>query len=192
MRNRFLLAMALLMPFSRCLADPIVFPPGYIPFSKLDYLTRPDSKGYSLIVGETGPGFGELMHYLQSLAPVSGNQQYANRSIELAPGMFFSNVLVPTSSERHGDFRDSGGVLYDPLAGPWVGGQTQFAVNYGLFPGGYQPFVQSIIPMSRMGELFAFRIGPGDPLSAAPEPSYLLLFAISGAALLAARLRQTS
>ena len=185
MRNGCLLLLASLVSLTLCQADPIVFPSGYIPFTSLDYMTHPDKDGYSLVFGETKQ-LGELMHYLQTLPALTGNQQYASGPIELAPGMFFTNVLVPTSQERYGDFRDFGGSIYDPYAGPIFGASTQFAMNYGLVPGTYLPFTQNIIPASLLGGFFAFRIGPNDPISTTPEPNALLLFAIGIPAILAA------
>jgi hypothetical protein len=189
MRACLLLAFSLLAPIFRCQAEPITFPAGYVPFTFLDYMTVPDSNGYSLVVGEaTAPGaLQALVEYLRSLQAESGNQQYADEPIELAPGLFFNNVLVPTSSEVQGDFRDFGGLLYDPASGSLSGVPTQFAVNYNLAPGRYTPFAMSIIPMSVYGELFAFRIGPDDPASAVPEPGGLLPFAFGIATLLVGR-----
>ena len=185
MRNGVLLILASLLSFSLCQADPIVFPSGYIPFTSLYYMTHRDQNGYSLVFGQT-PHLNDLLHYLQSLPPLTGNQQYANGPVELAPGMFFTNVLVPTSAERYGDFRDFGAPIYNPFAGPIFGSSSQFAVNYGLPPGIYLSFAQSIIPTSLLGDFFAFRISSSDPVSTTPEPSALLLFAIGLPAILGA------
>lgn len=185
MRNSVLLILSSLISLSLCQADPIVFPSGYIPFDSLYYMTHRDQNGYSLVFGQT-PHLNDLMHYLQSLPPLTGSQQYANGRIELAPGVFFTNVLVPTSAERYGDFRDFGAPIYNPMAGPIFGSSSQFAANYGLPPGIYLPFTQNIIPASLLGDFFAFRIGPSDPVSTTPEPSALLLFVIGLPAILGA------
>jgi len=105
----------------------------------------------------------ELVEYLRSLPAVSGNQLYANQPIELAPGRFFNNVIVPTAAEREGNF-GAFGPIYDPMTSA--------------------PFAGGIIPMSRFGELFAFRVGPADPVSSTPEPAALFPTAL-GIAILA-------
>jgi len=168
MRIRFALATTFLASCLICQAAPISFPTGYIPFDFVDYVTS--QNGYSLIVGETtrSGGLMELVEYLRSLPAVSGNQQYTDQSIELAPGQFFSHVLVPTSAEREGNFQDFGRII-DPMAS--------------------MPFPGSIIPMARFGELFAFRVGPADPASTAPEPGAFLLVALGMAAVVTTRLR---
>jgi hypothetical protein len=177
MRNHALLALALLVPSAFCTADPTTFPQGFTPFTSLDYRTFTDQNGYSLVVGEitTLDGMNNLWNYLSSLPALSGNQHYANQPIELAPGVFFTNVLVPTSDERQGNFGDFGGPIYDPMTGT-PGTATQFAAYYDLTPANYKPFSGNIIPMSRLFGIYAFRVGPD--VSSVPEPAAFLLLAL--------------
>ena len=85
--------------------------------------------------------------------------------IEVGPGLFFDNVLVPTSAEREGNFEAFLGPIVDPLSG--------------------HAFARNIIPMSRLGELFAFEIGPSAAsVAAAPEPTTVGQLGIGFAAIL--------
>ena len=168
-----------------CQADPIAFPQGYIPFSFLDYETFPDQGGYSLVVGETTTLADRalLLQYLNSLPSIAGNQQYGNNPIELAPGQFFNNVLVPTYAERQGDFQDFGYVIYDPETFSPSPVISQFAIDYSSPPGNYLPFPGNYLPLDLVGDIYAFRLGAGDGASAAPEPDNLLLCALGIVAL---------
>ncbi|HEY1946754.1 MAG TPA: hypothetical protein VGG97_07100 [Bryobacteraceae bacterium] len=173
----FVLALVLGAPLFRCQADTITFPSGDIPFSSLDYISKPDPNGYLLVVGTISPdSLSQFMSYLNSLPALSGNQPYSNASIELAPGLFFSNVMVPTTAERQGLFEDFGGLIYNPYTFimPAVG-WSPVGIFYNLLPGEYLPFAGNDIPTSLLGDPFAFRLGPSDPSAAAPEPAGLLL-----------------
>jgi hypothetical protein len=175
----FVLALALGAPLVRCQAEAITFPSGDIPFSSLDYISKPDPEGYSLVVGTISPdSLSDFMLYLNSLPALSGNQSYSNASIELAPGLFFSNVMVPTTAERQGLFEDFGGPIYNPFALISSAGWSPVAIFYNLLPGQYAPFAGNYIPTSLFGDPFAFRIGPSDPSATVPEPAGLLLIGI--------------
>ncbi len=108
---------ALLATSFLCQAEPISFPTDYVPFSFIDYLSLSDSNGFRLVVGEVGsPDKRQsLLSYLAALPAVTGNQQYVGTPIQLAPGLFFNNVLVPTVSERAGDFASFRGPILDPI-----------------------------------------------------------------------------
>lgn len=146
----------------------ITFPKDYVPFTTLDYVSRPDANGNVLVVGEasTVSAFDQLFQYLHSLPDVGGPVEYSNSSIELAPGEFFRRVLVPTTGERHGDFSDFGGPIIDPST-IWIFGGTPFAGN--------------VIPLSGLFELYAFQVH----LSPAPvpEPGEFAMLAVGLAAL---------
>ncbi|HEX4169157.1 MAG TPA: hypothetical protein VHZ55_27150, partial [Bryobacteraceae bacterium] len=160
MRTILVLSLALFATSCLCSATPIAFPQGFVPFSFLDYQTFSGPSGYSLVAGEISSAQAQVQlgEYLSSLPAISDNQRYQNQPIELAPGLFFDNVLVPTAEEIQGDFQDAGVSVYDPKTGI-------------PFPGG-------IIPRSRLSELFAFRLGPGSAVSTAPEPGGFVLFAL--------------
>jgi hypothetical protein len=125
-----------------------------VPFTLIDYITAPDTSGIRLVFGNsTLAAFS-----IRSLPlPSSPNEAFSNTSIELAPGQFFSDVLVPTSAERGGDFRDFGGIITDPLCGC--------------------PFPGNIVPAVLLGRFYAFRLAPA---SAVPESSSLVDLALGG------------
>ena len=197
---------ALLATSFLCQAEPISFPTGYVPFSFIDYMTLPDSDGVRLVVGEVGSSNARanLLSYLAALPPVTGNQQYVGGPIELAPGLFFNDVLVPTVAERAGDFESFREPIYDPITG------ALFSLGIGcappppftLVPGSNDlsfsagcptnllefswPFPGNYIPLTRLGSPFAFLLGPSqqtDPV--VPEPASIYLIGIAlGVALL--------
>jgi hypothetical protein len=172
----FVLALALGAPLVRCHAGTITFPSGDIPFSSLDYISKPDPAGYSLVVGTISPdSLSDFTLYLNSLPALAGNQAYSNTSIELAPGLFFSNVMVPTTAERQGLFQDFGGPIYNPFEFISSAGWSPVAIFYNLLPGQYAPFAGNYIPTTLFGDPFAFRIDLSDPSAAVPEPAGLLL-----------------
>ena len=135
-------------------ASPTVFPAGFVPFTFIDSVSTPLSNGNRLVLGNS---YLAAVSTIQTIPlPSFPNEVFANTSIELAPGQFFTNVYVPTAQERAGDYSQFNGLLIDPLAGL-------------PFPGG-------IIPVSRLFGLYAFRVGPGS--AAVPEPASLALLAL--------------
>ncbi len=120
-----------------------------------------------LVLGYTNPALLPALNLLPF--PNSLNQTFSDASIQLAPGVFFSNVFVPTPAQRTGVFTAFSQPLIDPVSGI--------------------PFAQNLIPTSRLfgdNGLFAFEVGPAS--SAAPEPAVLslmfggvLFFALFGA-----------
>jgi hypothetical protein len=146
-------------------ADPLSWPQGYVPFSAV-YNVDPFRgasplppgvyTGFNQIIsGLTGTAAqsGDLSRYLESLPPIDDRELYANDPIELAPGVFFTDVLVSTIAEHQGNFGPdlgSFGPVYDPLSG--------------------LPFPDGIIPESRLFGTFAFLVGGDDPVSPVPSP----------------------
>ena len=102
MRTFLLVAAGLLSTVFSGQAASITFPAGYVPFTSIYYESGPDQNGYSIVEGvlTTINQNGALYEYLLSLPALSDTQAYTNPSIELAPGLFFSNVLVPTSAKH--------------------------------------------------------------------------------------------
>lgn len=183
--RHFILLLGFFLPYSFCTADPIVFPQGYVPLSWVDYVTPPDPNGYRLVVGEAVLGAQTtLWAYLKTLPALSSDQMYVNQSIELAPGLFFANVLVPTTADIVGDLRNFGGVIPDPMSFTPSPFDSLSGYYYSsLPPGMYRPFVQNIIPLSRLFDPFVFWLGPAQDVSATPEPYGLSLIVTGFAAL---------
>ncbi len=141
-------------------ADPIAFPPGFVPFTSIEYVTSALPNGDRLVLGNAPlPTLKEL----QSIPyPSSLGQVFSDSQIQLAPGQYFSDVYVPTPADRVGYYPEFAGLLIDPSSGT-------------PFPGG-------IIPTSRLFGYYAFRLAPG-VITPTPEPTSFLLIA-AGAALL--------
>ena len=142
---RSLFVTLLLAPFTLN-AQCLPFPNPYIPFTKVYYVAGPNSKGDSLVVGAL-----QMPDGLKSInnvpVPPATNAKFCDPTVELVPGTRYSNVYIPTTSERSGQFPDFSGLLADPNA------------RNQTFPGG-------IIPASRLGDVFGWRIGP----QGAPKP----------------------
>ena len=142
----------LLLANSALQATPIAFPSGLVPLTSIEYSSAPDANGIRLVLGDsTFQAFAAL----RSLPAPADGQQFSDSSIELAPGQFFSNVYVPTAAELEGNFQDFGGAVIDPFSG--------------------QPFPGNLIPTSRLGGIYAFRVGP----AAAPVPEPGSLYTLS-------------
>src|ERR1700682_676495 len=119
------------------------FPANFIPFASVAYVTAANSAGDHLVVGALAAGVNSLGALPQ---PAFTNQTYCDAQVQLAPQQFYPNVYVPTSAERLGDFNAFAGLLVDP------------ADN--------QPFPGGLIPLHRLGAVYAFRIGPAQAASA--------------------------
>jgi hypothetical protein len=153
-RTSILLPICFLGLAASSLASPVYFPVGFVPFTSIYYVSGVDSSGDRLIEGNmTINSYAEI----ESLTPSASNQQFADASVQLAPGRYFSNVYIPTANELQGNFMDVPLAVYDPI------NNTPFAYN--------------IVPLDRLFYLFAFRVGP--TTSAAPEPSEAALLALS-------------
>ena len=135
-------------------ASPIAFPAGFVPFTSIDYVTRPLPDGDRLVLGESYLAAARVIQTIP--LPSLLNEVFSDAFIQLAPGQFFSNVYVPTARDRAGDYSEFGGLLTDPLTG-------------APFPGG-------IIPVSRLFGLYAFRLGPAS--TATPEPTSFALLVL--------------
>ena len=146
-------------------ADATTFPPDFIPFTSIDYVTAPDANGNQLVFGESYDN--QLLAMWQFLGSMTTagfpGEMYSNTQIELAPGQFFSGVYVPTFAHKTGDFSDFNGQILDP----W------FAVN-GTAP----PFPLGIIPTSMLGYVYAFEINPS-AVSTSPVPEPASLFCVA-------------
>ena len=119
------------------------YPSDFIPYASLNYISAPNGAGDRLLVGNTmQSGSDPNANYEEIVAlplPAATNQQYCG-TVQLASG---ENVVayVPTPAERVGDFSPFSGLLLDPTN------------NDRPFPGG-------IIPISRIGGIYAWRIAP--------------------------------
>ncbi len=120
------------------------FPENLVPLTSVAYVTAANSVGDHLVVGG-------LVNGVNTLAtipfPSATNQTFCDAQVQLAPQQLYPNVYVPTSAERSGNFSAFAGLLVDP------------ANN--------QPFSGGIIPPNRLGAVYAFRIGPAQPLQTA-------------------------
>lgn len=118
----------------------VQFPANYTPFSNVFYTTDANSQGDRLVVGELA-GDANGLSQLSTVVPLpdTPNQQFCQQ-VQLAPGLFV-NAYVPTAKELTGNFPDFQGLLVDPVTS--------------------QPFPQGIIPSSRLGAVFAWRISTG-------------------------------
>jgi hypothetical protein len=121
-----------------------------IPFTKIYYVTQPNSAGDRLVVGVPA---APPSVFLQSIPlPKAPNQQICD-PIQLAPG-FYANVYVPTADERGGKFSAFADSLWDPQL-------DQSSKQPQLFPGATIPqdrwdptdLVKIPVPV------FAWRIG---------------------------------
>ncbi len=130
-------------------AASIPFPPGLIPFNSIANETAKDLNGNMLVLGYTNVA---LLPALVSIPFPSSPNELFSGTVGLAPGIFFSNLFVPTPAQRVGDFSAFSQPLIDPT--------TNMA------------FARNLIPSSRLfgdNGLFAFEVGPSS--SATPEPS---------------------
>ncbi len=147
--KRFLLSIAFCSSALLSQAASIPFPAGLIPFNSIANETAKDSNGNKLVLGYTNVA---LLPALATLPyPTSPNELFSG-SVELAPGLIFPDVFVPTPAQRAGDFSAFSQPLIDPTT------NTAFPRN--------------LIPSSRLfgnNGLFAFEVGPAS--SATPEPS---------------------
>ena len=156
----------LVLASSTAHASPIPFPSGFIPLTSLAYVSAHDANGVRLVMGySTFQAFATIRALPE---PSFENESFADFSIALAPGDIFSNVYVPTSAERDGDFRDFGGPFIDPFSG--------------------YPFPQNIIPASLLGGIYAFRVAPAAPVPE-PRPVYTIAAGVGTAIALLLRKR---
>jgi hypothetical protein len=114
-----------------------------------------------LVLGYANPALESALASLP--LPDAPNETFSDASIQLAPGQFFSNVLVPTAAQRGGDYSTFSQPLIDPILGV--------------------PFARNVIPTSRLlgptgNGLYAFEVGP--QAAAIPEPSALHLLLVAG------------
>ena len=132
----------LLFPIGLAQAGPVF--PAVIPFTSIYYVTPPSANGDQLVVGKMASPLAWSNFFSLVPLPAAPNELFADASIQLAPGVYFTGVYVPTAAERLGDFSSFVGVLINPWAN--------------------QPFPFNMIPPALIGDPFAFRI------HAVPEP----------------------
>ena len=118
------------------------FPPDFVPFTSVSYVTGPNSAGDRLLVG--GLPLSNYKAILDMPLPAAANQRFCG-AVPLAAGRS-DTAYVPTGEERQGRYAGFANLLLDPLT--------------------TQPFPSSgstaFIPMSRIGDIFAWRIAPPD------------------------------
>jgi hypothetical protein len=145
-------------------AAAIPFPSDIIPFTSIASYTK-GLEGDVLVLGYTNPNLESALAAVPF--PSSTGEKFSNASIELAPGVFVSNLFVPTEAQRKGDFSTFDAAIIDP---------TTMAARDGQLVG--LPFVANYIPTSRLfgdNGLFAFEMSQQQPLNATPEPSELTI-----------------
>jgi len=123
----------------------IPFPSGFVPFQTVSYLSPPNAAGDRILVGSLqSAGFSGIAGIP---LPTVVNQKFCDANVRLQSVVtqLYQNVYVPTAAERAGDFSAFNGLLTDPLTG-------------SPFPGG-------IIPTSRLGSVYAWRMGPQTPVT---------------------------
>jgi uncharacterized protein (TIGR03437 family) len=143
------------------------FPASFVPFASIAYVTAPNTVGDRLVVGALADPTTQQITANIAL-PTALNEEYC-APVQLGPKNLYPNVYVPTVAERSGNFSAFAGLLLDPVA------------NNQPFPGG-------IIPLSRLGGIYAWRISAASPLtiittslpSATPGVSYVASMVGSG------------
>ncbi len=135
-----------------CSADSSCFPAplGFLPFQSVYYITSPNAAGDRLVVGK--PFTEQQLLQWMALLPIPNTGPVGSSLcglVQLAPGLA-AEAYLPRIPERLGDFSSFGAPLIDPGSGQ-------------AFPG-------SIIPITRFGDVFAWRIH-APPAQALP-PSY--------------------
>src|SRR6202044_846579 len=121
------------------------FPSGFIPFSSIAYFTSADSAGDHLVVGV--PMAGALTMIAANIpAPAFTNQTFCDAQVQLAPGQFYPNVYLPTAAELTGNFSAFAGLFVNAANG--------------------QPYPNGTIPSGQLANVFAWRIGPAQVMSA--------------------------
>jgi hypothetical protein len=121
------------------------FPANFVLFTSIYYVTKANSAGDRLIVGNTlQPGAPDPLVNWETIKsmplPALFNQQFCG-SVSLAAG-YAVTAYVPTAAERNGDFNGFGVQLIDPTTNT--------------------PFPGNVIPASRLGGIFAWRV-PSQP-----------------------------
>jgi uncharacterized protein (TIGR03437 family) len=111
------------------------FPANLVPLVSVSYVSAANAAGDQLVVGSLNGGLNVLS---QIPLPSASNQIFCDARVQLAPQQFFPVVFVPTALERAGNFSAFSGALIDPTTN--------------------QPFPGGIIPLNRLGGIYAFRI----------------------------------
>lgn len=137
MRSYLVAGLFLFIGLPHCRAQSVCvnFPSTFVPLSSVAYVTAADAAGDHLVVGALANGIGSL----SSLpTPTAANELFCDTQVQLAPQQFFPGVYVPTNGERGGNFSAFAGLLVDPTTN--------------------LPFAGGVIPASRLGAVYAFRI----------------------------------
>ena len=132
----------------------VAFPAGFVPFSSVSSVSKPDSAGDLAAVGSMSAA--NFTTYQGLPLPAAANQQFCG-TVFLATAVP-AIAYVPTAAERTGNFSPFAGLLTDPASG--------------------QPFPGGIIPTSRIPATLAWRIAAAlqnstTTLSVAPTASTL-------------------
>src|SRR5271154_1305799 len=142
-RLAFLFCLVLMGAWGQSTCVP--FPPGFIPFSSISYVTAANFAGDHLVVGIPAPGALAAIS-ANVPAPPFTNQTFCDATVQLAPQQFYPNVYVPTAAELTGNFSAFAGLLVNAANG--------------------QPYPNGQIPQSQLANVFAWRIGPAQVTSA--------------------------
>ena len=121
------------------------FPPAFVPFSSIYYVTAADAAGDHLVVGAPAPGTLASIGANIPL-PAFPNQTFCDAQVQLAPQQYYPSVYVPTAAELTGNFSDFSGLLVNPTTN--------------------QPYANGVIPGNQLGTVFAWRVGAPQAQSA--------------------------
>src|SRR5580692_12759811 len=135
----------LILPRAQAQSTCVNFPAGFIPFSSISYVTAADSAGDHLVVGVPAPGALSLINVSIPI-PAFTNQTFCDAQVQLAPQQFYPNVYVPTAAELTGNFSAFAGLFVNAANG--------------------QPYPNGQIPAGQLANVFAWRIGPAQVMSA--------------------------
>ncbi len=146
-RTKILALVALLSPAAFGQNTCVNFPSQEgIPFASIATVTAANNAGDHLVVGALPGGTSGLSAVNNNLpSPAFTNQTFCGQ-VQLAPQQYYSNVYVPTASERAGVYSAFAGLLVDPST--------------------KQPYPNGVIPATVLGAVYAWRIGEAQVASA--------------------------
>ncbi len=118
--------------------DCAPFPADFVPFAKVDYISKPNKAGDRLIVGKIKNA--DDLYHLRSLPMVIGDQKFCG-FIKLSETVI-AQAYVPTFFEVWGTFLDFNGLLIDP----------------DTLPDNPTPFSNGDIPPDRLKDILVMRL----------------------------------